>query len=237
MQIKNYSGTYLHGIDINNWYPCWNLSLSGRLDSPDFMALCDSGLKEKHVSVNDVSIDFLMTCGLPIGALTPRAGWYVWAAAIIRNGGHVGIGQIDTKWINREDRDSIITIGNVEIEFERVRREMFPASVSRLSCLWVAEDNQIGDAHIRTMLGPNIFILKVKIPAAINVAKVNTLWFDAYRRENKRDFIENYWKSIPEQEDTQTWEYLVDGRIEACDEKDLEYIRQHGAHLNLNKDA
>ena len=201
------------------------------------MALCDPGLKEKHVSVNDVSIDFLKTRGLPIGAPTPRAAWYVWAAAIIRNGGHVGIGQINTKWINREDRDRIITIGNVEIEFERVRREMFPTSVSRLSCLWVADDNQIGDAHIRTMLGPNIFILKVKIPAAVNVTKVNTLWFDAYLRENKREFIENYWKSISTDNGPQTWEYLVDGTIEVIDEHDIEYIRQHGGHLKLKKDA
>lgn len=197
------------------------------------MALCDPGLREKHVSVNDVPIDLLKARGLPTGVSTPRATWCVWAAAIIRKGGHVGIGQIDTKWISRSRMDEIVRIGDIEIEFERIRRDINPASASRLSCLWVADDNEVGTAHIRSMLGPNIFIIKVKIPGALNVTKVNTFWFDAYYRENKKEYIENYWKSTQAKEEPQTWEYLVDGIIEVYDEKDIECIRQHGGHLKL----
>jgi hypothetical protein len=44
MSISPYPGDFIHGIDLNNWYPCHNLALDGRLYSPDFAALRDPGL-------------------------------------------------------------------------------------------------------------------------------------------------------------------------------------------------
>lgn len=51
MQEKPYPGTYLHGININDWYPCWNLSLSGSLFSPDYVAQVDSAISQLHTSL------------------------------------------------------------------------------------------------------------------------------------------------------------------------------------------
>ncbi|ODH03266.1 hypothetical protein A4S05_19680 [Nostoc sp. KVJ20] len=56
IEIKPYPGDFIHGINLNDWYPCWNLALCGRLYSPDFAALCDPGLAESHRCVKDLSI-------------------------------------------------------------------------------------------------------------------------------------------------------------------------------------
>jgi hypothetical protein len=79
------------------------------------------------------------------------------------------------------------------------------------------------------MLGPGVFLLRVRIPAAIVVTKVDTAWFDAYLARPQPEYIENYWRSVPYSKAVPTWEYLVEGVIEADDPKALKYLREHGA--------
>src|SRR4030067_1440686 len=232
--MKGYEGSYLHAIRLNDWYPCWNLSLSGRLYSPDFAAACDPGLANSHRRVRDISIEELKLNGPPQGVFTHRATWYVWAAAIIRREGHVGIGQIDTKWLNKEKRDQITRLGDIELMFENRRRKTDPEAVSRMSCLWVAEDNNVGKAHIRAMLGPSVHILKVTIPIALNVTRVDTSWFDLYCQDGQEEYLNNYWAGKPF-DNAPKWELLVDGMIEAVDDRELKIMREHCAHLDLPK--
>jgi hypothetical protein len=231
--IKPFPGKHLHGISLGEWYPCWNLALSGRIASPDFLAFCEPELAASHQSIRDISIKCLRTESIFMGVSSPRTARYVWAAAIIRRGGHVGIGSIDTKWLDQEEMGRIVAIGDMELEFERVRREIAQNAASRLSCLWVAEDTEEGKTHIRSMLGSDILILKVRIPVALRVSKVDTTWLDAYFEEPRQEFIENYWRSIPFNEQRVTWEYLVDGAIEVNDPEGMECIRRYGAHLHL----
>jgi hypothetical protein len=231
VEIKPYPGDFIHGININDWYPCWNLALCGRLYSPDFAALCDPGLAASHRCVKDLSIEALKQAITPIGVVSPRAAWYVWAAAIIRSGGHVGIGSIDTKWLPKSEMDRIVRIADIELAFEEVRRYIAPNAVSRLACIWVAENTSIGKAHILSMLGSNILILKVTIPSATGVSKVDTSWFDLYWKNSKQECIENYWQGVALDPNVPKWEYLVDGVVEVNDPEGLEKIRKEGGHL------
>jgi hypothetical protein len=228
-----YPGDFAHGIDLDDWYPCHNLALCGRLYSPDFAASCEPGLAASHRCIKDIPIESLMQSGTPMGVLSPRASWYVWAAAIIRSGGHVGIGSIDTKWFPKSHMDRIVCIGDIELAFEKVRRDIAPQAVSRLACIWVAENTSIGQAHIRSMLSVNTLILKVKIPTANGVSKVDTSWFDLYCTDFKQEYIEKYWQGVVLDPKVPKWEYLVDGVIEVNDPEGLEKIRKKGSDLRL----
>jgi hypothetical protein len=229
--LKPYPGRFVHGIDLGDWYPCWNLALAGRLWSPDFMALIDPGLAASHQPLRDVPIDVLRTTGVPQGVPTPRATWYVWAAAWVRRGGHVGIGTEITRWLPQTNLDRILWLGDIELSFEECRRRLLPDGASRLASLYVGQDSDRGRAHVRSMLGADVHILRVTIPLALRVTQVDTRWFDLYCHDPKSEYIEEYWSSTPCDPAGPSWEFLVDGMIELDDPEGLEHIRQFGARL------
>jgi hypothetical protein len=228
--LRPYHGRFIHGVNIGDWYPCWNLALAGQLWSPDFAALTDPGLAAAHQPLRDVPIHLLRTSGAPQGVPTPRATWYVWATASVRRGGHVGIGTEDTKWLPRADLDKILHIGDIELAFEEGRRRVVPEGASRLASLYLADDSDVGRAHVRAMLGVDILILRVTIPLALRVSRVDTKWFDLYCHNPKPEYIDNYWRSVALDPAAPTWEYLVDGMIEVDDPEGLAHIREFGAH-------
>jgi hypothetical protein len=209
VQPTPYPGRFIHGIDLGDWYPCWNLALAGRLWSPDYMALIDPGLASSHQPLRDVPIDVLRTTGAPQGVPTPRATWYVWAAAWVRQGGHVGIGTENTRWLPQDKLERILRLGDVELAFEEARRRHLPEGPSRLASLYLADDSDQGRAHVRRMLG-TVFILRVTVPWALRVARVDTKWFDLYCQESKTEYLQNYWVSVAFDATSASWEYLVE---------------------------
>lgn len=118
VQPTPYPGRFIHGIDLGDWYPCRNLALAGRLWSPDSMAVIDPGLAASHQPLRDVPIDVLRTTGVPQGVPTRRATWYVWAAAWVRGGAHVGIGTENTRWLSQDKLERILRLGDMELAFE-----------------------------------------------------------------------------------------------------------------------
>jgi len=233
--LKSYPGHYIHGISLEDRYPCWNLALSGRLWSPDFAALADPGLAAAHQPLRDASIEMLRTSGVPQGVPTPRATWCVWAAAWVRRGGHVGIGTDKTNWLPQEQLDEILRRGDIELAFEARRREVLSDGASRLASLYLAEDSDTGRAHIRQMLGDETFIIRVTVPLAIRVTKADTRWFDLYCQDQNPDYIDKYWSSVACDTNSPTWEYLVDGVVEVDDPEGLAHIRKFGAHRFLGQ--
>lgn len=85
-ELRPYPGDYIHGVDLDNGYPCWNLSLSGKLHSPDFVAAVDRGVHECHKSIRDTDIELIEKGHTPPGAYTPRGVWFIQAAHQIRMG-------------------------------------------------------------------------------------------------------------------------------------------------------
>lgn len=230
MNFKKVDGTFLHGINLNNWYPCWNFTLTGRLVSANFLPLMDSAFS-KQKRIEDISMDELkLNPSCFTGTLTPRAMWYVWAASIIRSGGHVGIGDVNTKWLGKDEMSEILRIGDAELELEKIRREVAPDSCSRLGCLWVADDSEEGATNIRSMLGSSVYIAKVCIPSASKFTRVDRSYFDLFIESMNVKYGEQYWLG-QKYGDNNTWEYLVDGIIESVSDSDRLNIKKHGQNI------
>jgi len=222
--------SFVHGVDLTNWHACWNLALSGRLWSPDFLAQADPGLAAVHQPIRNIPIAALRASGVLQGVSTPRAAWYVWAAAWVRHGGRVGMGVEGTQWLPADKLDRILRLGDIELEFEEARRRLLPEGASRLASLYLADDSDAGRAHVRRMLGDQVFILRVTVPRAIRITGVDTNWFDAYWDDPRPEYIENYWRSRAFDPAAPTWEYLVDGMVEVGDPEGLAQLREVGAH-------
>ena len=133
------------------------------------------------------------------------------------------------------DSEQIVKFGQAEIDFERRRREIAPNAASRLSCLYMADDDEFGRNHLQRMLGYNIHILRVRVPLAIRVSKCDTKWFDEYCDSQDIKCIDNYWKDISMNPKYPTWEYLVDGMIEANDPGGMEYLLKNGVNIAPQK--
>ncbi len=222
------SRTYLHGIDLTNGYPVHNLSLSGHIMSPDYLARQDPGVGSIHRSLRDVPIETLMNGDFPSGMVTPRSANTIFKASLIRRTGGVGIGVTNTQWATDDEVEDILRNAKVELEFERIRRINAPQAASRLASLWVAEDSPVGESHIRRMLGQNVYIASVDIPDALRITKVDTGWFDRYCEYPKEEYIQKYWSSDPYTA-VPRWEFLVEGTLRLIEPRQLEYIRKFGA--------
>ncbi|OGW43824.1 MAG: hypothetical protein A2Y66_06985 [Nitrospirae bacterium RBG_13_41_22] len=229
--LKPYPGSFVHGVDLNNGYPCWNLSLSGRLYSPDFVAAVDRGVFDCHKSIRDTDIELIERGHMLHGAYTPRGLWFIQAAYQIRAGDYRRWSATSSAHFSDKEAEYISKMGAVELAFERRRREVAPQAASRLSCLYVADDNEDGRSHLKRMLGYGVHLLKVTIPLAIRVTRCDTYWFDAYSAEPNPDYIDKYWSGACRYEKRPTWEYLVDGMIEANDPEGMEYLRKHGVNI------
>ena len=227
---KEIHGVFLHGIDLGNWYPCWNIPLIGGLMSSDYAAYIDPGLSAVHKSIRDIEIHQLKMEPSSIkGVLSPREMSFIIPAAMIRRGYRVGIGLHDTNWLSERDIARILRISDIELAFEDARRKILPQAASRLCSLFLAENTEDGRNHIKTMFPhADLHIIEVTIPKAFRFNKVDFTWFDNYSEEPKAEYIENYWKSIPYDENVPTWEYLVEGFIKIIKPKDLEYIHKYG---------
>ena len=234
-ELKPSPGNYIHGVDLNNGYPCWNLSLSGKLHSPDFVSAIDPGVHECHQSIRDTDIESIEKGQFPPGAYTPRGVWFIQAAAQIRSGTYKDWCATSASHFSDSEVERISKMGAVELAFERRRREIAPKSVSRLSCLYLADDDECGRQHLRQMLGSDIHILRVHIPLSIRISPCDTAWFDAYWDKASSQYIDNYWSSVTRNQEKPTWEYLLDGMIEVNDPKGMEYLIKHGTNIAPNR--
>jgi hypothetical protein len=234
-ELKPYPGDYIHGVDLSNGYPCWNLSLSGKLHSPDFVATVDPGVHACHKSIRDTDIQLIEQGHTPPGAYTPRGIWFIQASQQIRLGEYAKWSATSPAHFSESESARIVKMGQAEIAFERRRREIAPEAVSRLSCLYMADDNDFGRKHLQRILGYNIHILRVKVPLAIRVSKCDTKWFDAYWDDQKTEYIDKYWKGECMHQNHPTWEYLVDGMIQANDPEGMEHLIKHGVNIAPNR--
>ncbi len=223
---KEIAGVFCHGIDFDgeeSWYPRLNLLNSASLYTPDYIAYVEPNLGRTHISIHDQEIEdirFRAFCGL--GAITPRVGKYIWGASIIRSGGHLFRGGIKPTQLTPEDEVEILERSDIELKFEETRRQVNPNAASRLSCIFVADNKE----NIKRMFShnPNISIFEVSISSAIRFTKVDARWYEEYCRNRDEKYIENYWSGVPFMEDTNTWEYLVDGVVKVKDQEKLQHI-------------
>ncbi|MHB8280648.1 MAG: hypothetical protein ACYDIA_23840 [Candidatus Humimicrobiaceae bacterium] len=221
----------MHGIDLNDWYPCYSLSLCGKITSPSiYTALSNTTLVPDNI--NNIPISSLRDdLNINYGFMTPRTSRCVVMAALIRKGINVGLGVNNTKWYSSKQKEHFLYMGDVELRFEEIRRIISPEAASRLTCIWLADNTIEGKNHIKNMLGDDIYIIKVKILHELRFSKVDSLWFDEYCNNPKDEYIKNYWNSIPLKDDSTSWEYLLEGVIEMIDDEDRNFIQKYGKKM------
>lgn len=219
---------YIHAIDLKDFFPCYNIRISGRLTTPDFIEQMGSeGLGKGYVGVSGVSVDDLIAGHIGNGCITPRAGYVVLQAGLIRDDAKAFDGYGNEILYSEEGRELIIKKADAEIEFERMRREFYPGCVSRLSCLYIADYSDTGLSLIKEMFGAGITPLTAEIEHSINLTKVNVSWFDEYHQNPSVDLIHNYW-SGENYEGNDHWEYLLNGSLLFTEESKAT-VKQYGA--------
>lgn len=228
---------FLHAISLGDpadilevsWLACWNLALDGRLRSPAVMGALHPGLQ--LADLREIAIDDLHTDPPPYGAGTPRAMHLIGVAALLRGNQTVvnGLGKPVELGL---DRKLIIKLSDAELEFERVRRLKAPEASSRLTSLYLAENNSRGRRFITQMFGGWHLLLRVTIPSAIRITKADAGFFEAYIATQDFSLIERYW-SGEECSQEPSWEYLVEGVIEIDDAGDYATVRAEAERVAL----
>jgi hypothetical protein len=215
---------FLHSVNLKDRFagPLIEKLLEWRrVCSPDYLARLDPGLKEAHHSMRDMDIDTLRFKAFEYpGIPTPGAGTAIWMGSMIRAGMPLYSGAINPRPLTRDKIEYALRKSDIELKFEEARRQIAPKAVSRLNCLYVADNIEvikaIWDSNSRNP------VLKVRIANGSLVSSVDMSWFDdfcdAYKEHNLAqcyDYMSNYWKGNPHK--SCKWEYLVDGMIEVID--------------------
>lgn len=218
--------TFWHAINLNDRFaePLIRQILTlRRAWSPDCLARLNPGLKKAHHSIRDADIlDLRFKAFEYPGIPTPGAGTAIWLGSMLRAGNTLYLGARNPKPLPQNEIDYALMKSDIEIKFEEARRRIAPNAVSRLNCLYVADDLEV----IRSIPGFDLkaSVLKVRIAKGSLVSRVDMSWFDDfchaynYNESNVAEydyFTNNYWMGHPHKRSK--WEYLVDGMIEVVD--------------------
>jgi hypothetical protein len=216
----------VHGIEPSSRsaaVACFNLALNGQLTSSD----CSGemmGANASHRSIESLSLEEIKD-GKFQGVLSPSAT-VVLAAALARR--NITLYNIDHPY----NADHCQHRAAIEIEFEKIRRQVAPLAVSRLNCIWVAENSEAGRDMVRKMfLNRDIHLLDAAIYRYRRIFRADSTHYDNYGRQPHQAHAMDYWaqtaSKIPK------WEYLVDGTIQATDRNQVDQAcLMHMIHNN-----
>jgi hypothetical protein len=178
------------------------------LQTPNYVAHWDPNFALHHNGARYQNIRDLKYKGQNLGGLTPTALHYINIASGIREGLHIQKGNIR---FTADQEKRIIERSRVEIKFEIERRKYAKNAVSRLDCLYVADNESIIEEMFHHH--PDLLIFKVKIAEALNYTRVDSKWYDEYLKTKTNKYIKKYWTGHKHDESISNWEYLVDGSI------------------------
>lgn len=142
------------------------------------------------------------------------------------NGLRIGLGEFpNTKFLTQTQINKIIKVSELEIEFEKVRREINPNLPSRLACVYLAENNIEGRVMLQNMFHrkKNVGIFPVEIIYCDKFHCADSKWVEIFEMTGERSSIEQYWKGI-ESDNKPQYEYLVDGKIQLLNSEDQKTI-------------
>lgn len=215
--------SFIYFIDLDNPLVCMNLINTNQVISPS-LAHYETYKTKFPLYEKDLDNILLDIDSISIGFASPRFQYIIlsrWA----RDGLKIGIGAANTKFYTDCKVERIHRIANLEIEFEKIRREIDSNLPSRLSCIYVAEDNIGGRIMLRNMFynKRNFHIAQVNI-AALKLHKADSKWISAYEEKQNKCFIENYWRGLNFDKNPQ-YEYLVEGIVYLKNEHDREAVK------------
>lgn len=215
--------TFIYFIDLDDPLVCMNFINTNQVTSPS-LAHYETYKTEYPLYEKDLDNILLDINSTPIGFASPRFQ-YIILSRWVTNGLKIGIGTNNTKFYTDSKVERIHRVANLEIEFERLRREIDLNLPSRLSCIYVAEDNIDGRIMLQSMFfyKRNFYIAQVNI-AALKLHKADSKWISAYEEQQNKCFIENYWRGLNFDESPH-YEYLVEGIVHLKNEHDREAVK------------
>lgn len=217
---------FIYLVDLDEPLVCMNLINTKQLTSP---YIAHYSTYKTEYPIYNIELENLLTDinSTQIGFCSPRFQ-YIILSNWSRNGLKVGIGMTDTKFYSQTDIDRINRIAELEIEFERVRRKINKNLPSRLSCIFLAEDNIDGRLMLKNMFfrKTNIHIANVEVGVCLCNHKADSKWIEEYEKTNSIKSIENYWNGI-HYDNFPQFEYLVEGTVLLKTESDYEFIKNN----------
>jgi hypothetical protein len=210
---------YLHCIDFSNKLKVLNLSSTATISS---LLVAQLFANDKGRNPRYMDIQQLKNCTVDeINGMTSPRMFFVFQRTIFNS------------WTHRqltEEEKIVVKKGNLEIDFEKGRRKYNFGSPSRLSCLYLMEDNIDAKSDLRNMfihIFRNPLVLEVRILNKMELMKFDYRWVDRYYDDPKEKFIKNYWTSIPYDEKKQKWEYLLEGTIEMTNQEQYDLVSNY----------
>jgi hypothetical protein len=213
---------YLHCIDLNDKIKCLNICSNRILPSLLSLQLflddsCPNPMTIDIEKLRNYELDDIK------GISSPRM-YYIYKRSLLSKSGNI--------LTDAEKR--IIEIGNLEIELERARREYNFSAPSRLSSLYLVEDNLEGRITLRNMFN-NIFhqpiILEVQLGNCLEIMKFDYNWIELFINNPQEEYLKNYWESKISNNGVAMWEYLLEGTITITNqfqfEEIIEYTRKN----------
>lgn len=203
--------SYIYFVNLEDFLVSHNFAVTNTISSPSITHISTHNTEHPIYSV---TLDkLLMDLDLIKGFINPRIS-KVLLSCMHNNGLKIGIGVENTKFYTDQEVEKINDLANLEIEFERIRRQIAPKAPSRLICLYLAEDSHDGRTMLKNMFyyRTDFKIVEVEILCNLKFHKADTKWIDDYLASKSLKAIENYWKGIHYDSRPQ-YEYLLDGQI------------------------
>jgi len=125
----------------------------------------------------------------------------------------------DTIWSDEKQglEDKILSTSKFEIEFELARRKFAANAPSRITCLFMVENNFEGRNYLSKIYEKadkrkhSPLLLELGIVHKDRLLKVDSNWFTLYNTEQREEYLSNYWhgKATINPE----WEILFEGMV------------------------
>lgn len=213
---------FIYFLDLEDSLASGNFGIASSLCCPTIAHI--QSFKEEH-PVYRTDPDKMLTIKDSIGGFSSPRLSNIKLACLLKNGYILGVGVENTKFHTDAYNARIIRIAEIEIEIEKIRREINPNLPSRLVCLFLAEDNFDGRTMLKNMFfkTKSFRIVPVKVICALRFHAADYRWIEEYEKTNDKVAIENYWKGITFDNNPQ-YEYLLDGQIELLNSEDKEFI-------------
>lgn len=209
---------FIYFVNLNDFLVTLNLGKTGMISSPSVANLVT--YKSLH-PIYSLDIDELRNDPFSFSGFSSPRMSNISITSMSNYGFKLKYGLNNPKPVSEAQIKKSENIANLEIEFEKIRREISPKSPSRLVAIYLAEDSFEGRTMLKNMFinKTNFKIIAIKITCNLLFHKADSKWITEYEKTKNKIAIVNYWRGIPFDKNPE-FEYLLEGVIEMEDETD-----------------
>lgn len=219
--------TYLHCIDFSNKLKVLNFTSTGRLYSLLAAQLISGDNRPNPMSID---IEKLKNCTVDeINGMSSPRMLFVFQRTIYKSWKHRRL---------TKPEENIVVKGELEIQFEIGRRQYNYGAPSRLSCLYLMDNDIDARFDLNNMfvdLFKNPLIVEVQILDKFELKKFDFRWVDEYYKNPKQEFIQSYWKGLSLDEKNPKWEYLLEGSIQMTNKEQYDLVIEYSKTKYTNE--